>query len=246
MKKIFFLFYLIIYAQTSVCQGVNGYIKDKTQQPLISATLQFINLQTKGEKFLFSDNKGNFEIKLDVGKYKLITRYLGYKNDVREIEISSNVVIELNITLYEDENIIHEVEIIAAPPAMIQKKDTTIYFADSFAIGDERKLRELLEKFPGLTVEGNKVMFKGKPITKLMVENKDFFTGSVAFGINNLPADAVSSVEVLQNYSEVAFLKDKFYGDDIALNVKLKKIKVTLYLEILKVLSPIPKTTTES
>jgi hypothetical protein len=205
-------------------QRLKGQIIDKNSEALIGATLQVINQVSNSEAFAITDQHGKFSIELIQGKYKIISRYLGYKNDERIIEII-NSESELIIRLFEDSQLINEIVVISAPPPVIYKKDTTIYFADSFAVGDERKLRELLEKFPGLTIEGNKVTYMGKPITKLMVEDKDFFTGSVGFGINNLPADAVSSVEILQNYSEVPFLKDKIFSDQVALNVKLKKNK---------------------
>jgi CarboxypepD_reg-like domain len=206
-------------------QYLNGHVKNYNSLQLISATLQITHQSTSEESFLITDHHGKFSIKLSTGKFTIIARYLGYHSKTQEIEIKDDKDINLEIILQENENLLNEVEIISAPPAIIQKNDTTIYFADSFALGDERKLRELLERMPGLTVEGNQVSYKGKPITKILVENKDFFTGSVAFGINNLPADAVSSVEVLQNYAEVPFLKEKFFSDQAALNIKLKKNK---------------------
>ena len=110
--------------------------------------------------------------------------------------------------------------------AIIVKQDTIIYRTDQFRTGEERKLREVLKKLPGVEVdrEGN-VSVNGKRVTKLLVEGKTFFTGDTKMGVNNIPADAVDEVVALDNYNEVAFLKGLSDSDQLALNIKLKEGK---------------------
>lgn len=66
---------------------------------------------------------------------------------------------------------------------------------------------------------------QGKRVTKVLVENKQFFTGDSKLAVNNIPADAVNEVEILENYSEVAILKGLEDSDDVAMNIKLKEDK---------------------
>ena len=56
------------------------------------------------------------------------------------------------------------------------KEDTITYNTDAFVNGQERKLREVLKKLPGIEVdrEGN-VTAQGKKVTKVLVEDKTFF-----------------------------------------------------------------------
>jgi hypothetical protein len=110
--------------------------------------------------------------------------------------------------------------------AVIVKEDTITYRTDQFKTGEERKLRDILKKLPGIEVdrEGN-VKVNGKPVTKFMVDGKEFFTGDEKLGVNNIPADAVDEVEALDNYSEVSFLKGLEDSDRMALNIKLKEGK---------------------
>lgn len=116
--------------------------------------------------------------------------------------------------------------IIKQEMAVIVKEDTITYRTDQFKTGEERKLREVLKKLPGVEVdrEGN-VTVNGKKVTKLMVEGKTFFTGDTKLGVNNIPADAVDEVEALDNYNEVGFLKGLSDSDQMALNIKLKEGK---------------------
>src|SRR5699024_917475 len=95
---------------------------------------------------------------------------------------------------------------------------------DKFKTGDERKLREVLKKLPGVEVdrEGN-VKVNGKKVSKLMVDGQDFFGGDTKLGVNNIPADAVDEVEAIDDYHEVDFMKGLSDSDRMAMNIKLKK-----------------------
>ena len=105
-------------------------------------------------------------------------------------------------------------------------QDTTTYNTDAFVNGEERKLREVLKKLPGIEVdrEGN-VTSQGKEVTKVLVEDKIFFTGNSKLAVNNIPADVVDKIQVIEDYNKVGFLKGLLDSDDIALNIKLKEDK---------------------
>ena len=115
--------------------------------------------------------------------------------------------------------------------AVVVKEDTIVYRTDQFKTGDERKLKDILEKLPGVEVdrEGN-VKVKGKPVTKLLVDGKTFFTGDEKLGVNNIPSDAVDEIEAIDDYQEVSFLKGLKESDKMALNIKLKEGKKNLFL----------------
>ena len=67
---------------------------------------------------------------------------------------------------------------------------------------------------------------EGKGVSKVMVEGKDFFDGDSKLAQENIPADAVSKVEVLRNFTEVNQLRSVSDNEDnIALNIKLKEGK---------------------
>ena len=59
-----------------------------------------------------------------------------------------------------------------------------------------------------------------------MVEGKDFFDGDTKLAVENIPANALSKVEVLRNFNEVSQMKGLTNDDDnVALNIKLKEGK---------------------
>ena len=129
-----------------------------------------------------------------------------------------------DFVLQENPDQLKEVIIDYTPPVTI-KKDTIIYRTDVFVTGNERKLREVLKKLPGVEVDrsGN-VSVQGKKITKVLVENKLFFTGDSKMAVNNIPADVVNTIEILDNYNDVAMLKGLQESEDMAMNIKLNLI----------------------
>ncbi len=71
-----------------------------------------------------------------------------------------------------------------------------------------------VDKNGGVTVYGKKV-------TKLLVDGKQFFGGGTKLAVDNIPADAVDKVEVIDNYNEVAFLKNISNSDEMVMNIQL-------------------------
>ncbi len=175
--------------------------------------------------FAITDAQGNYNLQLQQNStYKIAISYLGYVP--QEIDITTTTKNSTkNFVLQPATNTLDEVVLNYKIPLVI-KEDTLVYDADSFTNGKERKLRDILKKLPGAEVDrdGN-VTVKGKKVTKVMVEGKTFFTGDSKLAVNNIPADAVDKIEVLDNYSEVAFLKGLEDSDKMAMNIKLKEGK---------------------
>ena len=173
--------------------------------------------------FAIADDKGYFSIKINQnGAYELTVSFLGYLPYKKTYDISDGNNISLDIILTEDVNELQEVELNYKPP-MIIKKDTTIYDVDKFASGKERKLKEVLKKLPGIEVDRNGVVtHNGKKVTKVLVDDKQFFTGKSKMAVENIPADVVREIEIIDDYHETAFLKGLEDSDDLAMNIKLK------------------------
>ena len=217
------LFSTIAHAQNVT---VTGSIKDSLQNPLEYANILAVpEAENADVRFAITNNKGVYELKLDSNQsYEVTVSYLGYVSKTINVDTKENDLTQ-NFILKEDTNLLDEVTLNYTPPVTV-KQDTIIYLADKFVTGEERKLRDVLKKLPGVEVDrdGN-VTANGKRVTKVLVEDKTFFTGNSKLAVNNIPADAVDKVELLDNYSEVAMLKGLEDSDDLAMNIKLKEDK---------------------
>jgi hypothetical protein len=220
---VFFLFTIIGSAQQT--HQLKGKTQDSLKKPIPNTNIIATPLiEDANITFAISSLNGDYKLKLENNiPYKIAITHLGYSKITDTITLNQDQT--KNYTLKESTETLEEI-LIKAEMAVIVKEDTITYRTDQFKTGEERKLRDILKKLPGIEVDraGN-VTVNGKPVTKLMVDGKEFFTGDEKLGGNNIPADAVDEVEALDNYSEVAFLKGLEDSDRMALNIKLKKGK---------------------
>src|SRR5690606_6448714 len=138
--------------------------------------------------------------------------------------------ISKNISLHPTTDELEGVELIYEMPVVI-KGDTIVYNTDSFVTGKEKKLEDVIKALPGLDVtEDGEIQVEGKTVQKVMVEGKDFFDGDSKLASKNIPADAVSKVEVLRNYNEVSQLQGLTNTQDqVAINIRLKEGKTNFW-----------------
>ena len=202
--------------------NLSGTISDTLNQPLQNANVLAIPASQNAQiKFSISDSEGSYTLSLQKNQtYSLEVSYLGYSPFKDSITLQEDTVRDIRLT--PSNQTLEEIILTERTPVKI-REDTITYRPEKFLTGEERKLRDVLKKLPGLEVdrEGN-VQVNGKDVTKLLVDGKEFFTGDEKLGVNNIPADAVDEIEALDNYNEVAFLKGLSDSEQLALNIKLK------------------------
>lgn len=219
---------LLLFAGTAFAQNIRmqGTVKDSTGVALEMANVMAINKATNSmDSYGITDDTGRYQLSLAPNAtYTIKASFIGFSPFEITVTTGTENMIK-NIVLKEGIEI-DGVEIVHEMPVTI-KGDTIVYNSDSFTNGSERKLGDVLKKLPGVVVDKDGgVTVEGKSVSKLMVEGKDFFDGDTKLGVQNIPADAVSKVEVLRNYNEVGQLAGvENSQDNIAMNIKLKEGK---------------------
>jgi len=224
MKKLLAAIVLLLSAATfAQTIRVQGTLKDSTGIALEMANVMAVNKATNAmDSYAITDDAGRYQLVLGInGTYIIKASYIGFTPYEVTITTGTENIVK-NIVLKEGIEM-KELEIVHEMPVTI-KGDTIVYNSDSFTNGTERKLGDVLKKLPGVIVDKDGgVTVEGKSVSKLMVEGKDFFDGDTKLGVQNIPADAVSKVEVLRNYSEVSQLSGvENNQDNVAMNIKLK------------------------
>lgn len=224
-KFFFFLFFpAVIFSQNHTITGV---VYNENEVHLESANVIAKPLQEKATlKFAIADNKGRYRLELENSvKYEITVSYIGYTEEVLIIEPNSTLTIH-DFKLKSTGLILKEIVIKHEYKPIVIKKDTLTYDIKAFANGNERKMKEILEKLPGVEVDkkGN-VTVQGKKVTKMMVEGKSFFGGGTKLAVENIPADALDKIEVIDHFNEVGFMKQVSDSEDLGMNVKLKANK---------------------
>lgn len=228
MRKLLFLL-LFITSQNLFSQSYNltGIISDEFQKPLESANIIAKPLQEKATiKFAITDNKGRYRLELDSNvKYEITVSYIGYQTQTLVVEPFTKIETH-NFSLKSSGQVLDEIVIKHDFKPIVIKKDTLTFDVKSFANGNERKMKEILEKLPGVEVDKKgEITVQGKKVTKMLVEGKSFFGGGSKLAVENIPADALDKIEVIDHFNEVGFMKNVSDSEDLAMNVKLKEDK---------------------
>lgn len=230
MKKITLILTVLLLSYTnSFAQKISltGTVTDTIQQALDMANIVAINQENQAlDGFGISSPEGIYKINIKANtNYILKVSYLGF--ETREIAVETKGdAIQLDIILKEQAENLDEVEVVYEIPITV-KGDTIVYNTDSFVSGTEKKLADVLAKLPGIEIsDEGEIKVEGKTVTKIMVEGEEFFDGDTKLASKNIPANALSKIEVLRNYSEVSQLGGVTNNqDNVAINIKLKEGK---------------------
>lgn len=227
IKYLFIIFYHC--SHVSVSQSItelNGKVLDSLQMPVSDATLVFIDRdKKKNATFTRTDFNGVYSIDLiKETTYHVEISHLSYGMLTDTLTVGNN---KLTKTFYlQEETFDLDAILLDVQKAISIKGDTTIYNVDSFTDGSEHKLKDIIEKLPGASIddEGN-VIYKGKKVYVSQIENREFFNGSSKLAATHIPANAIDKIEFVENYSPSRLLKGLEESDRISMNLKLKEGK---------------------
>ncbi|MDO6472932.1 TonB-dependent receptor [Maribacter sp. 1_MG-2023] len=227
-NKVFITLLLLAVAIGSAQEiALSGTVKDSLGVGVDMANVIAINTATQGlESYGITNHAGLFKLKLKSGQqYTVKISYLGFKPESFTFTAGENDAVK-DIVLQEQAAQLDEVDVTYEMPVSV-KGDTIVYDTDSFVSGTEKKLKDVLENLPGIEInDDGQIEVEGKTVNKIMVEGKDFFDGDTKLAVENIPANALSKVEVLRNFNEVSQMKGLTNDDDnVALNIKLKEGK---------------------
>ena len=207
--------------------SLSGTVKDSLGVGVDMANVIAINTETKGlESYGITNHAGLFKLKLKTGQqYTVKVSYLGFKPESFTFTAGESDAVK-DIIMQEQAAQLDEVDVTYEMPVSV-KGDTIVYDTDAFVSGTEKKLKDVLENLPGIEInDDGQIEVEGKTVSKIMVEGKDFFDGDTKLAVENIPANALSKVEVLRNFNEVSQMKGLTNDDDnVALNIKLKEGK---------------------
>lgn len=155
-----------------------------------------------------TDSKGNFAFSgfkadqlslmiMSVG-FKPFTSTYTYKPGQLLLSVGA-------IILKPESNLLDEVVINARENPIRMRKDTVEYDAAYYQRYENDRVEDLLRQMPGIDIDQNgNVSTMGKALLKLRVNGEDFFTGSVRDFIDQLPANVISKLQIINDYGDEA------------------------------------------
>lgn len=207
-------------AQTTL----SGTVRDAAGQPLAGVLLEAeTKTQPPATAFVISAADGSFRLMLAAAPASdsvyLHARALGYTEQLRRLPNRSQPV---PLTLLAKPALLKEVTVRGAPIA--RHRDTLSYTVGAFAGKQDRVIADVLRKMPGIEVDADgRISYEGSPISKFYINGQNLLDGRYTLASNNLPAEAVQSVQVLERHQPIRALGGVDRPQEAALNLQLKK-----------------------
>ena len=136
------------------------------------------------------------------GRYWLNVEILGYNSFRQEYAINSDNAVPKEIKLSECKDFIDAATITGLADPIRQVKDTIIYNATAFKVGNDAMLEELLKTMPGIEINNGSVTVNGKQVTEITVNGRTFFFGDMSVALKNLPAKIIDKIKVIDRASK--------------------------------------------
>ena len=169
----------------------------------------------KEQRFVFNS--------VDTGKYVILIVYPGYASLVDKIFVSNKDVDLGELTMNTKIKVMQEVLLKSKVAAIRMRGDTTEYTADSFHVGPNADVQELIRSMPGFQVNAKgEIVTQGEKVNKVLVDGEEFFSDDPAVVTKNLRADAIDKVQVFDKKSDQAV----FTGIDDGVTTKTINLKM--------------------
>ena len=199
---------MVLIATTAVAQTVKvtGRVTDRETQAAIEfADVAIFDTAHKVVEGAYTDEKGNFEVDIPKGNYRVEVEYLGYKKASRKLTvIGDKPAMQMGAIRLKPDVEMLEVTVVEARAVAVQTKgDTTEYNAQSFKVNEGATIEALVKKLPGAQISNDgKITVNGKEIKKILVDGKEFFSDDPTVALKNLPANMVEKVSAYERQSD--------------------------------------------
>lgn len=191
-----------------------------TRHPLSDVTCRVFTVHGKFYNYSISDTKGLLSVRVNEGD-SLQFSCLGYEDLTSPANFFS--INQINYIKLPEKSIELREVVVKAPPIR-QKNDTIAYSVRAFTKPGDIHLEDILKKLPGIRVaENGSISYQGKAINKFYIEGKDLLGSSYNQATKNMPIDAVTTVEVLENHQPIKMLKENQFSDKAAINIRIDK-----------------------
>lgn len=221
LKQLWTLFVLLlvlpVYSQSVLIKGkvING----ENDEPIEGVICKVYDSTDEMITYALSTKSGEVLIKSDETPAYIVFSYLGFQNE--RVEYTSFIKSK-EVKLFS--KAIEIEEIVIKSQAITQEGDTLNYSVSPFKGKEDRYLKDVLKKLPGITINTTgAITYQGKPINKFYMEGLDLLGNQYTIASNNLPIDAVQSVQVIENNQHIKTLKGVEFSENAALNIKFKE-----------------------
>lgn len=218
MRRILSIIILFFVSLSSFSQVViTGTVVDENGEGMEGTIIKVLNdKQILAYTRVDEQGKYNLTVNITVPSLTLSAEMMGYnpsKIVLKNISQEHNFILKPNAVALR--------EVIVKAPDISQRGDTLTYNLGAYKGKADYTLKDAIKKLPGIEVqESGNIKYMGKDISNFYIEGLDLLGGKYNVATENIPADYVTAVQVLNNHNDLKIDKGNF-SDDVAINVKL-------------------------
>jgi hypothetical protein len=217
--------YIFIYLSSFFVFGqeLKGIVFDESNAPIHLANVQIINNVTEQLiSYTQTNDQGMFLFNIEnvAFPYKIKITHISFEKQEQVISNFNPIKIVLKTRITELKEVILESE----SSDVIEKEDTLVYNLKKLLVGSELKLKDIINKLPGLSIDQHgKILYNGNKIDNILLDGDEFFRDSHQLATEHITAEMIEKIELLTNYQDLSSIKGFENSGQTALNVSLKK-----------------------
>ena len=218
-----FLFAFFIYTNVYAQFIVSGIVTDSLKNGIPNANITLVKRSNSSIiKFGFTDSKGTYYLNYNSpisDSIEVTASLFGYENSKVVFKLSeANKVVNFKLKTSS----LKLPDVIVRNSAIYTRGDTLNYSVKAFQQKQDMVIADVLRKMPGIEVSSNgQVKYQGVPINKYYIEGLDMLDDKYAIANNNIPANAVDQVQILENHQPIKALDSFSISNRAAINIKL-------------------------
>lgn len=223
VKIIHILCFLLLFPMSVWAQETEivfkGAVTDVNGKGIANVLCKALNAKDSLLAYSISRSDGQYILKCKKQATKLSFAKMGFATQCIPVEKDK---LRYDVQLIEKSYAIDEVVVKADP--ITRKKDTLNYHVESFREKEDYSIEDVLKHMPGIEVlPSGQIMYQGNSINKVNIEGLDLMGDQYNQATQNMPAEAVSTIQVMENNQPIRALEGKMHNNRATLNIKLKK-----------------------
>ena len=219
MKRLTIVLFLLLSAVLAFAQEpLSGIVVDDAGKALAGANVMAYGPDGKVLSFAVTGTDGAFQLKKTAGLERITASFMGFKTvSIPAGQFKDGQQIRMEAGGFQ----LKEVAVTAE--RIKESGDTLTYSVGGFKQAQDRSIADVIGKMPGLEVKASgAIEYQGKPINKFYIEGMDLMGSQYALASENLSADKVKEVQVLENHQAIKSLRDVSFSEQAAINLVLK------------------------
>lgn len=200
-------------------QRYEGRVTDDQGQPIKSVSVLLLGESNRPVCFTKTQTDGLFRVSVPQGKpaKNIMFSCLNYAKDTLSLSMfrqGQTVILKEQTTEIKN--------VVVKSSRIRQTGDTLDYMVNSFRQKQDRTIADVLRKMPGIDVDKNgAISYQGTRINKFYIEGMDLLGAKYVQASENMPADYVKKVQVMEHHQPVKMLRDVVFSEQAALNLVL-------------------------